>query len=144
MITIDQLEVLLRSIPQYFLFGGLGLYIYAWIEKKPQRGIWGEVLFVLIGLCALIILISGMIPSPNAEGLVQDHVERVIKMLSFLTLIGLLSSISIIIRLLRKKHWVPLVLAIFALALYLFFNTTGLAKVKFELNNPPIETHVQQ
>lgn len=141
MITVDQLEVLLRSIPQYFLFGGLGLYIYAWIEKKPERGIYGEILLVIIGFLSIIVMLSGMIPSPNTPGIVTEHVERVIKMLTLLATTGILSAISITVRLIRKKHWNPLVLAIFALAIYIFFTSTKLSKLKFELNDPvTIET----
>ena len=141
MITVDQLEVLLRSIPPYFLFGGLGLYLYAWIEKKPERGIYGEILLVVIGILSIIVLLSDMIPSPLAEGIVTEHVERVIKMLTLLSITGILSAISITVRLVRKKHWNPLVMVIFALAIYLFFTSTKLSKLKFELNDPvTIET----
>ena len=141
MITVDQLEILLRSIPPYFLFGGLGLYLYAWIEKKPQRGIYGEILFVIIGFAALMVFSSGMIPSPLAEGIVTEHVEMVIKMIVLLMITGLLALVSILIRILHKKHWNPLVLVIFALAIFIFFSSTKLSKVKFELNYPvEIET----
>lgn len=143
MITVDQLEILLRSVPPYFLFGGLGLYIYAWIEKKPARGIWGEILFLLIGLAAVLVLMSGMIPSPQTEGLVADHVERVIKMLTLLGITGLLSAISMMVRFIRKTPWSPLVLVIFALAIYIFFATTKLSKIKFELNTPQAAEQVQ-
>lgn len=134
MISVDQLEVLLRSLPQYFLFGGLSLILYAWIEKKPKRGIFGEILFVIIGLAAVIVMLSGMIPSPMAEGIVAEHIERVIKMLVLLSLVGALSVASILVRIIRKKHWNPLVLITFTIAFILFFSTTKLAKVKFELN----------
>lgn len=140
MITVDQLEVLIRSIPPYFLFGGLSLYIYAWIEKKPARGIYGEILFLLIGLTSFIVLMSGMIPSPQTEGLVAEHVEKVIKMLVLLGFNGLLSGMSMLIRLIRKAPWNPLVIIIFVLAIYIFFATTKLSKIKFELNSPePVE-----
>jgi uncharacterized membrane protein len=140
MITVDQLEVLLRSIPPYFLFGGLSLYIYAWIEKKPERGIYAEILFLLIGLAAIVVLMSGMIPSPQTEGLVADHVERVTKMLILLGITGVLAAVSMVIRLIRKVPWSPLVLIIFALGIYIFFATTKLSKIKFELNRPaPVE-----
>ena len=136
MISVDQLEYLLRVIPPYFLFGGLALYLFAWIEKKPKIALWGEVLFLLIGVSALITLLSGMIPSPKTEGLVQAHVEMVLKILTLLIISGLLSAISLIIRLVRKKPWNPLVLAIFGLTLFLFFSVTKMSKVPFQLNVP--------
>ena len=138
MITVDQLEVLLRSVPQYFLFGGLVLYLYSWIEKKTKIALWGEVLFSLIGIAALITLFSGTIPSPKTEGLVEHNVELVIKMLFMLVINGLLSGISLVIRFVRKKPWNPLVLAIFGLSLFLFFSSTKLAKIPFQLNAPPV------
>ncbi|MDA3928716.1 MAG: hypothetical protein PF541_07120 [Prolixibacteraceae bacterium] len=137
MISVDQLEVLLRSIPQYFLFGGLGLYLYAWIEKKPERGIFAEILFVIIGIAAILVLLSGMIPSPLTEGLVKAHVEMVIRMLGLLCVTGVLAGVSITIRILRKKHWNPLILVIFIIGILIFFSSTKLSKVKFELNVPP-------
>lgn len=142
MISINQLEVLLRSIPQYFLFGGLSLILYAWIEKKPQRGIWGELVLATIGIFAVIVLLSGMIPSPMAAGLVAEHVEMVIKMLVLLSILGILSIVSIAIRLIRKKHWNPLVLIVFCVALFLFFSSTKLAKIPFHLN--PTETSIEK
>jgi hypothetical protein len=50
MITVDQLEVLLAqrsSIPA--LCGGLSFYIFAWVDKKPKRGLWGELFFIALG-----------------------------------------------------------------------------------------------
>lgn len=138
MITVDQLEVLLRSVPAYFLFGGLALYLFAWIEKKPKIGLWGEVLFFLIGVTALVTMLSGMIPSPKTEGLVQEHIEMVIKMLTMLVINGILAAVSVIIRLVRKKPWNVLVLIVFGLSMFLFFSSTRLAKVPFQLNVPPV------
>lgn len=143
MITVDQLEVLLRSVPVYFLFGGLSLYLFAWIEKKPKLGIWGELLFVVVGILALITLLSGMIPSPKTPGLVEEHVQMVIKMLTLLVLTGGLAVASILIRLIRKKHWIPIILAVFALSLFLFFTTTRLGKIKFQLN-VPVQSELKQ
>lgn len=134
MVTVDQLEILLRSIPQYFLFGGLALYIISWIDKKPQRGIWGEALFVLIGIAAFVVMLSGMIPSPKTQGIDAEHIELVIKMLFLLTFLGLLSIASILIRLIRKKHWTPILILIFMLSIWLFFSSTRISKIKFELN----------
>ena len=137
MITVDQLEYLLRVIPPYFLFGGLALYLFSWIEKKPKIALWGEVLFLIIGIAALIIMLSGMIPSPKTEGLVQKNVEMVIKMLALIFITGLLSAVSLTMRLIRKKTWAPLLLTIFIIALFVFFSSTKLAKVPFQLNVPP-------
>lgn len=139
MITVDQLEVLLRTIPQYFLFGATSLYIFAWIDQKQKLSIIAEVLLIVAALVSLIVMLSGMIPSPLTEGLVQEHVEMVIRMLTLLIINGALASISLIYRLIKKKGIKLLAFIIFILAIYIFFSSTRLSKIKFELNNPNIE-----
>lgn len=136
MISVDQLEILLRSIPQYFLFGALSLYLFSWIDKKPKLSIVAEAMLAIVGLLSIVVFLSGMIPSPLKEGLVQEHVEMVIKMLTLLTVTGLLAMVSIAIRLIRKTALNPLVFITFALAIFLFFTSTRLSKIKFELNVP--------
>jgi hypothetical protein len=136
MITVDQLEVLLRSVPQYFLFGGLALYIFGWIDKKQLYLTIAEIFFIVLGLGSFIVLSGTMIPSPLEQGIVKEHIEMVIKILTFLSVNGLLALVSLGIRLLRKKTWKPLPLIIFALSMYVFFISTSMSKVKFELNHP--------
>ena len=136
MITVDQLEVLLRSVPQYFLFGGLALYIFGWIDKKQLYLSIAEILFIVLGLVSFIVLSGNMIPSPLEQGIVKEHIEMVIKILAFLSINGLLALSSLSIRLLRKKTWKPLPFIIFALSMYIFFISTSMSKVKFELNHP--------
>jgi len=139
MITVDQLEILLRTVPQYFLFGGLALYIFGWIDKKQLYLTIAEILFSIIGLASFIVLSGKMIPSPLEQGIVKEHIEMVIKILTYLSINGLLALISIGIRLLRKKTWKPLPLIIFALSMYVFFISTSMSKVKFELNHPAVD-----
>jgi hypothetical protein len=136
MISADQLEILLRSVPQYFLFGGLTLYIFGWINKKQLYLTIAEVLFIVLGLAAFIVLSGKMIPSPLEQGIVKEHIEMVIKILVFLSINGLLALISLGIRQLRKKTREPLPLVIFAFSMYIFFISTSMSKVKFELNHP--------
>lgn len=136
MITVDQLEILLRSVPQYFLFGGLALYIFGWIDKKQLYLTIAEILFIVLGLASFFVLSGKMIPSPLEQGIVKEHIEMVIKILTFLSINGLLALISMGIRLLRKKTWKPLPFIIFALSMYTFFISTSMSKVKFELNQP--------
>lgn len=136
MISVDQLEYYLRTVPAYFLFGGLALYIYSWIEKKPKISLWGEVVFVVLGMAAAITMLSGMIPDPKTEGLVQEEIEMVLKMLILIVLTGVFSAISLIIRFTTKKLWKPIIMAVFAVAILVFFVATKLSKVNFQLNIP--------
>jgi hypothetical protein len=142
MITTDQLEILLRTIPQYFLFAALSLYLFSWMNRKPKLGLIGDILLIIIGILSFILLTSGMIPSPKEPGLVEEHVQRVIKMLLLFAINGGLAAISITWRLVKKNPLKPLVLAIFVLSTVIFFQSTGLSKIKFELNKAPIEQRV--
>ncbi len=136
MITVDQLEVLLRTIPQYFLFGGVALYIFAWMNKKEKLGLWGELVFLLLGLTALTIFLSGTIPSPELPGIVTEHIKKVILILTLFMVLGLLSLISIIIRLVRKKVSRVMFFIIFIFSIIVFFQSTSISKIPFQLNQP--------
>ncbi|MGF7139476.1 hypothetical protein [Roseimarinus sediminis] len=138
MISIDQLEILLRSVPQYLLFGALSLYIFGWIEKKSRYIAIAEGILGLSGISALIVLMSGMIPSPLSEGIESKHIEMVIKMLTILSLSGFLALVSLLVRLIKKASPKPLVLIAFLLALFVFFSSTRLSRIKFELNVPAV------
>ncbi|HPR33732.1 MAG TPA: hypothetical protein PLK12_16645 [Prolixibacteraceae bacterium] len=136
MISIDLLEVLLRSIPQYLLFGALALYLFAWIDRKPLLGKIAEIVLIVTGALAALVLVSGSIPPADTPGLEKENVERVIKMLLMLGGTGLLAAVSIVIRYANKKAFNLLVIAIFVATLVQFFQLTRLSKVKFELNVP--------
>ena len=136
MISVDTMEVLLRSIPQYFLFAALGLLIFSWINKKPRYSLLAEVVLIVAAILSLYVLLSGYIPSPKTRGMNEEQLKTVINMLLFILTVGFLALISILIRLLRKKMFSPLVVAIFVLTLVLFFQSTKLSRIKFELNRP--------
>jgi hypothetical protein len=140
MISIDLLEVLLRSIPQYLLFGALGLYLFAWIDKKPLLGKVAEIVLIVIAILAFSFLLSGAIPSPKTEGLVEEDIKRVIKMLIMLAVTGSLGGISLLVRIIRKKPFTPLVILVFITGLVVFFQSTKLSRVKFELNKTEVVT----
>jgi len=142
MISVDVMEVLLRSIPQYFLFGAVAFLIFSWINKKPLYGLIGEVILAVVGLIMLIVFISGYIPSPKTQGMNEEHLKLVFNMMLFFLTLGFLSIISLLIRLFRKKQFIPLVVAIFVLSIVLFFQSTKLSRVKFELNRPTITTTI--
>lgn len=136
MVTADQLEILLRTVPQYFLFAGLALYLFAWIEKKNVLGLIAEVLFVVIGLLSLLTMLSGLIPSPLTEGVDGEIIKKVIKMLVITLCSGGLALISLIIRLIRKKGSMILVPIVFVISVVAFFQTTDMSRVHFQLNVP--------
>jgi hypothetical protein len=136
MISVDTMEVILRTVPGYFLFAALGFFIFSWINKKPILSMVGEIILIVVGILALVVMLCGYVPSPKTEGMNGEHLKLVINMLLFFTLIGLLSAISLLIRFIRKKQFAPLLVVIFILSIILFFNATRLSKIKFELNRP--------
>ena len=140
MISIDLLEVLLRSVPQYFLFAALGFFIFSYINKKPLYSMIAEIILIVIGLLSFYIWIGGYVPSPETEGMNAIHLKSVLKMLMFFSTIGLLSVVSLVIRIILKKGFKPLIIAIFVLSMILFFESTRLSRVKFELNKPVTTT----
>lgn len=140
MISIDQLEVLLRTVPNYLLFAGIALYIFSWMNKKERYGLWGDIVFVCTGILSLVVMLSGMIPSPKLEGVVEEDIKKVINLLTMGGLIGLLSAISLAIRLIHKKANKIVFYLIFVVGVILFFQSTSLSKVKFQLNRPESES----
>ena len=136
MISVDTMEVLLRSVPQYFLFAGLGFLIFSWVNKKPLYSLIAEIILIVVGIMALAVLLCGYVPSPYNKGMNAEHLKLVINMLLFFCFIGFLSIISLVIRYFRKKEFAPLLVVIFILSLVLFFQSTKLSKIKFELNRP--------
>jgi hypothetical protein len=139
MITADQLEILLRSVPQYLLFGALALYVIGWMNKKAIYGLIAEILLSITGVVLFTVMVSGLIPSPKTPGINEEHVKLVIRMLLMFSGLGFLSIISLIIRLINKKPFNPLIVAIFILAVILFYESTRISRVKFELNKPQTE-----
>lgn len=139
MISVNQLEILLRSIPQYFLFGALAFYVFGWMNRKVLYGMIAEIILSITGLVMLIILISGVIPAADTEGLNSEHIKMVIKMLLLFCGLGLLSTISLLVRFINKKPFNPLLIAIFIFAVVLFFESTRISRIKFELNKPETE-----
>lgn len=139
MITVDQLEILLRSIPQYLLFGAIALYVIGWMNKKTIYGLFAEIILSLTGLTLFIIMVSGLIPSPNSPGINTENVKLVIRMLLMFSGLGFLSIISLLIRIINKKPFNPLSVAIFVFAVILFYESTRISRIKFELNKPQTE-----
>jgi hypothetical protein len=136
MISVDTMEIILRTVPGYFLFAALSFFIFSWVNKKPIYSLIGEIILIVVGIFALVIILCGYIPSPYTEGMNSDHLKMVINMMLLFCAIGFLSIISLLIRYLRKKQFAPLLVVIFILSIILFFNATKLSKIKFELNRP--------
>jgi hypothetical protein len=139
MVTVDQLEILLRTIPQYFLFAALSLYLIGWMNRKDNLSLIADILLITTGILSIILLSSGMIPSPKDQGMNEEHILRVIKMLFLFVINGGLTVISLTWRLVKKAPLKPLLFIIFVISIIIFFQSTGLSKIKFELNKQPLE-----
>jgi hypothetical protein len=68
----------------------------------------------------------------------KNILRLVIKILTLFSAIGLLAAISVILRLWFKKHSRILILVIFGLSIYTFFQSTSMSRIPFELNRPPV------
>ena len=136
MISADTLEVLIRSVPQYFVFGALSLFIFGWINRKDLYGLIAEMVLSIVGILSIWVILSGMIPSPKTPGINVEHIELVTKVLIIFSVIAILSIASLIVRLFNKKPFKPLLVLIFVLSLIVFFQSTSLSRIKFELNRP--------
>lgn len=139
MISIDQLEVLLRTVPQYLLFGGVSLYIFAWVNKNPKMALIADIVVVVIGLLAIAVMTSGFIPSPQATGMVEADIKALILMLTLLSAIGAMGVVNILLKTFLKKKTQILSVVIFFFAIIVFFQSTRLSRIKFELNPPQSE-----
>ena len=139
MVTIDQLEVLLRTVPQYLLFGGVSLYIFAWVNKNPKMALIADIVVVVIGLLAIAVLTSGFIPSPKATGMVEADIKALILMLTLLSAIGAMGVVNVLLKTFLKKKTQILSVVIFVFAIIVFFQSTRLSRIKFELNPPQSE-----
>ena len=140
MISTDLLEVLLRSVPQYFLFAILGLYIFGWVDKKPIFGLIAEVAAVVLGILAVITLKSKLIPSPETEGIDTEQIKSLIKLLIMMFLNGGIAFIAFALRLNKKKIAKYFSIAVVVFSLYIFFQSTNNAKVNFDLTPKTEET----
>lgn len=49
-------DTLYYTLPQWFIFAGIFVIIYGWVEDKKPFRIIGAVLFLLLGIYSLIIL----------------------------------------------------------------------------------------
>lgn len=136
---IDQLEVMLRTVPPYILFAGMGCYIFSWINKNRKLSIWGDVFFVLAGLFSLWVMIGDYIPSPLADGIVEEHIKKLISMLTLIVILSVASLIDILLKLIWKKETTIMAIVIFLFSLVVFFQSTKMSRVKFELNVPAVE-----
>lgn len=139
MISIDQLEVLLRTVPQYLLFGGVSLYIFAWVNKNPKMALIADIVVVVIGLLAIAVMTSGFIPSPQATGMVEADIRALILMLTLLSAIGAMGVVNVLLKTFLKKKTQILSVVIFVFAIIVFFQSTRLSRIKFELNPPQSE-----
>ncbi len=133
MISTELLEVLLRSVPQYFLFAILGLYIFSWVEKKKLFAQLAEIAAVILGGLAFMVLKSKMIPAPETEGIDYEQIKTLISLVIMIMLNGGLALIALFVRYSKSKISIFFSIAIFVFSIFIFFKTTNNANVNFEL-----------
>jgi hypothetical protein len=71
-------DILLYTLPQWFVFSAVIASVYGWVEQKKTFRLMGPVIFFLLGLFALISLKSDLFASYEfltPEEIVSDQME---------------------------------------------------------------------
>ena len=116
-------ETLLKNliyISQVSLFAGIGMLIFAWVEKKIWIEKAGQLLFVAMGMMAAWIILNGNLKFPEP---VDGNMTKEVKTIFFL--FGLIATsltglAAFILRSMKSKFaaWLNVVLVVAALLLF--------------------------
>lgn len=58
-------DTFLYTLPQWFIFAGVFVVVYGWIEDKKAFRIIGSTIFILLGIYSLIIILGGFFAAEN-------------------------------------------------------------------------------
>lgn len=58
-------DTFLYTLPQWFIFAGVFVVVYGWIEDKKAFRIIGSAIFILLGIYSLIILLGDSFAAEN-------------------------------------------------------------------------------
>ena len=58
-------DTFLYTLPQWFIFAGVFVVVYGWIEDKKAFRMIGSALFILLGIYSLIILLGDSFAAEN-------------------------------------------------------------------------------
>ncbi|MBL7972450.1 MAG: hypothetical protein JNL03_13115 [Prolixibacteraceae bacterium] len=111
----------LTSISQWFLFAGIALILYGWIEKKEALILSGQFSFVALGLLAAWVLLNYTAGTAQVAG---NHIPKEIKTLAYfkgLILFAGLSLVTLVLKLIRFRFYKISLFVLILFALMMFF-----------------------
>jgi len=115
-------------LSQLGLFLGIGLILYGWIEKRDKLILAGHLAFLMIGLLALWILLTGQISVPDTPGIISKQ-ARTLAFFKGLGWFSLFNALSLLLKLLKLRiHKASLYVLLF-FALMLFFMVFNLLQM---------------
>ena len=72
-------DILLYTLPQWFVFAGIIASVYGWVEQKKVFRMLGPVIFILLGLFASFMLLNGSLSFHEfltPEEIIRDELEE--------------------------------------------------------------------
>lgn len=109
------------SISQWALFIGIALTLFGWFEKKNKILLAGQFLFLLLGLFAIWVLLSGQVNIGQTE---TKNITKEMKVLSFYRGVLILNGINLIslfLKLFKLRFQKASLAVVILIALMLFF-----------------------
>ncbi len=132
----------LYTLPQWFIFAGVSVVVYGWVENKKAFRVIGCSIFVLLGIYALIILLGDSFAAENFltpdEIANEELAEEVIPEIPFQTQFlpayisflfsALLAIPALFFEIRNKRKFRIFIVASILVALFGFFIIVGTIK----------------
>ena len=113
---------------QWVIFLGIFLMVYSWIDRKAIMQKISQVIFLLMGIFAGLLLIMKKIPIPENLSESPDLHKNILFLLSGLTITGLLAAAALLFHS-RLNSWSRIFNGmLIAFAIALFFTAYHLQK----------------
>jgi len=114
---------------QYSLFLGIALILFGWIEKKEKLIIYGQAVFILLGVLSLWVLLtnSGVAVPENT-----NSVPKEVRIMSYFRMVAgfsVISLISLLLNLFKSRFHKASLFVIVLLALALFFMVINILQL---------------
>ena len=131
-------QAFLYTFPQWIVFAALFMVVYGWVENKKVFRLIGEVLFILLGIFAAVVIFGDYLAAGNyltpeeiAAEQINDEILNEVPMearllpayLSFLVAGILAIPTSLLIWKQHKRaNWLIVITALVALLGFFFFS----------------------
>lgn len=114
---------------QYSLFLGIALILFGWIEKKEKLIIYGQVVFILLGVLSIWMLLtnSGITLPENSTSIPKE--VRIMSYFRMVAGFSVISLISLLLNLFKSRFHKASLFLIVLLALALFFMVLNILQL---------------